>query len=498
MTADEIYDLAIVGGGINGAGIACDAAGRGLKVLLCEANDLGGATSSASSKMIHGGLRYLEHYEFRLVRESLKEREVMLAKAPHIVWPMRFVLPHAPGMRPAWMLRLGLFLYDHLYRRQVIPGSGGLRLDSGALDSAFSRGFSYWDCWVDDARLVVLNARQAADLGARVETRSRVIGGVREQGVWRIDGIRDNQNWQARAKVVVNAAGPWAGRMLRRFHDDSGEASQPTVRRVKGSHIVVPRVAGAEDGYLFQNDDGRVIFMLPYEGRFTLIGTTDVPDEGDPADVDVSAAEEDYLIAAVNRYLRSPLDRDDIVWRYAGVRPLLNEDVDNPSEVSRDYHLELDGAPGEPPLLSVFGGKITTYRCLAEECLAMLRPFLPNMTAPWTASTALPGGDLDGLDFDAFVDDQARRRPKFELPWLRALARRHGSRIEEILDGAASPDDLGPKLGGGLTTREVTYLRDNEWARTPNDVLWRRTKVGLHLTPVQRDGASRAIEEILG
>jgi glycerol-3-phosphate dehydrogenase len=482
----DTVDILIIGGGVNGAGIACDAAGRGLSVMLCEAGDLAGATSSASSKLIHGGLRYLEHREFRLVREALSEREILLAKAPHIVWPMQFLLPRARGMRPGWTIRLGLFLYDHLYRRRRIPGSRAIAMPVPPLRGEFPRGYAYWDCWVDDARLVVLNALAAAENGAEIRTRTRVLGARRDGAVWRVrvapaDGGAEQE---ITAGALVNAAGPWVEKVS---HVLEG-AAPPTgsVRLVKGSHIVVPRIAGTNDALLLQNPDGRVVFVLPYEGQYSLIGTTDIPFKGDPAEVRIDTAEAEYLIAAANRFLGHPVKRRDILWTFSGVRPLYDDKAADPSAVTRDYRLVLDGGSGEAPLLTVYGGKLTTYRRLSEEALRRLRPAFPRMTRAWTGKSRLPGGDMPN-GYDAFRDELGARYPGFGPEALDILARRYGTRIGAMLSDAKVPEDLGRHYGGGLSEREVLFLRDTEWARTADDILWRRTKAGLHMTPAEQD-----------
>ena len=492
-------DLVIIGGGINGCGIAADAAGRGLEVLLVERDDLASGTSSASSKLIHGGLRYLEHYEFRLVREALGEREVLLAKAAHIIWPLRFVLPHVQGLRPRWMIRSGLFLYDHLARRQRIPGSRSVDLAQDpagrALKSELRHGFSYWDCWVDDARLVVANAQAAAAHGATILTRSTVTGAGVDAGLWSVRIESGNAVRQVRARALVNAAGPWAA-LAAGGISLPGSGHRPTLRLVKGSHIVVPRIAGAQDAFLMQSADGRVVFALPYEDDFTLIGTTDVPFTGDPATATASPDEDAYLLALAGRFFRVPLAREDIVWRYAGVRPLYDDASADPSAVSRDYRLEL-AAGAHPPLLTVLGGKVTTYRRLAEEALDRLRPHFPAMRPAWTAASPLPGGDMPGGDFAPFLAQLQRRRSGFDPEVLRRLARRYGTQTDTLLGEARVAADLGEDLGGGLTEREVVYLRDHEWARTPDDVLWRRTKAGLHLDPDQCQRARALIHRLL-
>ena len=503
MSGQSTFDLAVIGGGVNGCGIAADAAGRGLAVLLAEQADLASGTSSASSKLVHGGLRYLEHYEFRLVREALAEREVLLAKAPHIIWPMRFVLPHVPGLRPRWMIRAGLFLYDHLARRQAIPGSAAidLRRDPGGrpLQDGLRKGFAYWDCWVDDARLVVLNARMAADRGTVILTQARVSKVEADGHFWRVRIESGNTVRTVRARALVNAAGPWADRAGALVK--AAGIARPHLRLVKGSHIVVPRIAGANDAYLLQSADGRVVFALPYEQSFTLIGTTDVAFTGDPATAAITPDEERYLLELAGRFFKVPLQASDIVWRYAGVRPLYDDASANPSAVTRDYRLELAAGQGLPPLLTVLGGKVTTYRRLAEEALDRLAPHMaPHLTRfgpAWTASAPLPGGDIPGGDFAAYLAGLQRRKPGFDAGFLRRLARRHGTIAETILGGARTEADLGQQFGAGLTEREVIHMRDREWAMTPHDVLWRRSKAGLHLAPAALEQATRDIGRLL-
>ncbi len=481
----ETYDLVVIGGGINGVGVAADAAGRGLSVRLVEMGDLASGTSSASSKLVHGGLRYLEHREFRLVREALAEREVMLSRAPHIVWPLRFVLPHMAGMRSRLLLRAGLFLYDHLAARRRIPASRALdftRDPAGtALDRRFRDGFAYWDCWVDDARLVVLNARLAADLGAVISPRTRVTALDRGADAWTVTldagGVREI----CRARVVVNAAGPWADAVSALARDNRPPSHRPRLKLVKGSHIVVRRITGAEDAFLLQNFDGRVVFLLPFETDFTLIGTTDVPITGDPGDARCTPDEEAYLLAAANRFLARPLSPDEIVWRFAGVRPLqAGEEDGDPSALSRDYDLDLSGSRHGDALLTILGGKVTTYRCLAEEVIRQLSPLFPRVGASWTSTRPLPGGDIPGGDFAIFREALARLHAWLPEALLDGLARRHGTRIGTVLGDARRLEDMGADLGGGLTEREVRYFATHEWARTAEDVLWRRTKAGLH------------------
>jgi len=473
------YDLLIIGGGINGTGIARDAAGRGLSVCLVEQDDLAAHTSSASTKLVHGGLRYLEYYEFRLVREALAERERLLAIAPHIVWPMRFVLPYGPSMRPAWLLRLGLFLYDHLGGRKTLPGSSALRFSGGGFGAGLkpevSRGFAYSDCWVEDSRLVVLNAMDAAERGASVRTRTKLISARRQDGLWHATlqtsgGDRDTVT----ARRVVNAAGPWVADVLA---GALGSNSGARTRLVKGSHIVVKRLHEGDHAYLLQNPDKRVVFVIPYEGRFSLIGTTDLPWTEDPAEVAITRDETAYLCESVSRWLATPVTPADVVWSYAGVRPLHDDGAENASAVTRDYVLELDAPAGEAPCLSVFGGKITTYRRLAEAALAKLGVGGES----WTGGTPLPGGDFPGGDFAAFLTDFSAAYPFLPKPLARRLARAYGTRASRILGQATSMDGLGEDFGGGLTAAEIRYLVAEEFASTADDILWRRSKLGLHV-----------------
>ena len=497
--ADRQYDLVVIGGGINGAGIAADAAGRGLRVLLAEAEDLAGATSSASSKLIHGGLRYLEHYAFRLVREALAEREVLLAKAPHIIWPLRFVLPQVPGMRPAALLRAGLFLYDHLSARQTLGASRSLDLrrdEAGLpLDKNLQRGFAYWDCWVDDARLVVLNAIAARDNGAEILTRTPVTALKQDGELWRVTLNSGAASQAVYARAVVNAAGPWVETVARMALARRNKPP-PHVRLVKGSHIVVPRIKGANDAYIFQNSDGRVVFALPFEGAFTLIGTTDAPFNGDPRSVEVSSEDQTYLLAVANRFFRSKLTALDIVWHFAGVRPLDDDGSDNPSSVSRDYRLEL-AVDGGPPILHVIGGKITTYRRLAEAALNQLKPHFPEMKTAWTSGAVLPGGDVGAIGYDGWFRLFSARHSGFARTDLAMWARRYGTRAELMIGDATNPADLGPDLGGGMRASEVAFLKREEWALTADDVLWRRTKSGLHVPLPERVNVSRRVQAAL-
>lgn len=493
-----LYDIVVIGGGINGAGIAADAAGRGLRVLLAEAGDLGGATSSASSKLIHGGLRYLEQYAFRLVREALGEREVLLGKAPHIVWPLEFVLPHADHMRPRLMLRAGLFLYDHLSSRQTLGGSHALDLQSDPagrpLADCFTHGFSYWDCWVDDARLVIANAIAARDKGAVILPRTPVTDIAASGDLWQVTLASGTISRSVAARAVVNAAGPWVAPIARMALRHTA-ISPPNLRLVKGSHIVVPKIHGTAKAYIFQNDDGRVVFALPYEQDFTLIGTTDTPYTGDPRDVTADAADDAYLLAIANRYFRKQLTSSDIIWRFAGVRPLDDDGSANPSAVSRDYRLQLD-AGSTPPILHVIGGKITTYRKLAEAALDLLKPHL-TIGPAWTAHAPLPGGDVGAHGYDAWFEDLARRRPGFTRTELARLARRYGTRIDVLIGDAKSSADMGRDLGRALSEREVAFLKTEEWAATAEDVLWRRTKTALRVAPEKRSDLSAAVQSVL-
>ncbi|MCH9044639.1 MAG: glycerol-3-phosphate dehydrogenase [SAR324 cluster bacterium] len=497
MNGVESVDLVIIGGGINGVGIARDAAGRGLAVLLCEQEDLASGTSSASSKLIHGGLRYLELYEFRLVREALAEREVLLRIAPHIVWPLRFVLPHDKALRPAWMIRMGLFLYDHLSGRHTLPSSRGVRLRrhpaGEPLQQRLDKAFVYSDCWVDDSRLVVVNAMDAARRGATILTRTRCVAAKREAGGWLVT-LRSGDGGKTRtvkSRGLVNAAGPWVGGVMA---DVLGVAGYRHLSLIKGSHVVVPRLYEGEQAYVLQNVDGRVIFVIPFLDRFSLIGTTDVPFAGDPGEVRIDAGEVNYLCAAVNRYLARPVSPSDVVWSYAGVRPLYNDAQENPSAISREYVLELDEGGADAPLLSVIGGKITAYRQVAEHAMEKLAPFYPGLDRPWTASAPLPGGDMPRAGFDPLLS-----RLKERYPWLpdglrRRLARAYGSLTETLLADATSPEQLGRHFGGGLYEREVRWMLEREWAQTADDVLWRRSKLGLYLSPQERDGLAAWLE----
>ncbi len=479
-------DVLVVGGGINGAGIARDLAGRGVSVVLCEKDDLAAHTSSSSTKLIHGGLRYLEHYEFSLVRKALAEREVLLKSAPHIMWPLRFVMPHDPSMRPVWMIRAGLFLYDHLARREVLPASTTVNLRTHAagapLKPQFTKGFVYSDGWVDDARLVVLNAVDAAARGATVLTRTACVDAVRSASGWQATlASADGARHTMRARALVNAAGPWAAQFLAE-HAHAPRAKN--LRLVKGSHIVVLRLFEHDHAYIFQNPDKRIIFAIPYEGRFTLIGTTDVEHKGAIGAARIDVEEVAYLCTQASRYFARAVVPADVVWSYAGVRPLLDDDSGDPSAVTRDYALELDTA--QAPLLSIWGGKITTFRKLAEEAADLLAAPLGNTRgAAWTYGEFLPGGDLTAwigaaqrpdTDFARFTQALAQRHPQLPQHVCHRLARAYGSRVDHIL---ARP--LGAEVAPGLYEAELQYLHDEEWARNADDVLWRRSKLGLHM-----------------
>jgi len=488
MTEAGMVDLLVIGGGINGAGIARDAAGRGLSVILCEKDDLAEGCSSRSGKLVHGGLRYLEYYEFRLVREALIEREVLLNAASHIIWPMRFVLPHSPEDRPAWLVRLGLFLYDHLGGRKKLPGTRALDLsrdpEGAPLLDQYTRGFEYSDCWVDDARLVVLNAVGANEKGAEVLTRTPCISARREDDGWTAQ-LRDERTGQVRtvrAKAIVNAAGPWVNDFIGRV---AGSKSSRNVRLVKGSHIIVPKFWEGRQAYLVQNHDKRVIFINPYEGDLALIGTTDVGYEGRPEDVTPDEAEIDYLIAGVNRYFKEKLRREDVVMAFSGVRPLFDDGKGNPSAVTRDYVFDLDETGGAP-LLNIFGGKITTFRELAERGMHKLATVFPAMKGDWTAGAPLPGGEIANADFVGFLEGLKAAYPWMPRALLTHYARTYGARTDRVVNGATSVAGLGRHFGAQLHEAEVRYLVANEWAQTPEDVLHRRTKQELHMTADQR------------
>ena len=478
---EKIYDLAIIGGGINGVGIAVDAAGRGLSVFLCEQDDLASHTSSASSKLIHGGLRYLEHKEFRLVREALAEREVLLEKAPHIIRPMRFIMPHRPHLRPAWLIRTGLFFYDHLGKREKLLGSNNVYFkEDSPLNSAITRGFEYSDCAVDDARLVVLNAVQAREKGANVVTRTRCISAHRENEFWVVHLESKQQGkYQIKAKALVNAAGPWVAKFIR---EDLHLKSPYGIRLIQGSHIIVPKLFDGDKAFIMQNDDRRIIFAIPYLDKFTMIGTTDHEYQGDPAQVKITQQEIDYLIAVSNAHFNKQLVQADIVSTFAGVRPLCDDESDNPSAVTRDYTLALSKGEGEQaPLLSVFGGKLTTYRKLAESAMQQLKTFFPEMQGSWTATQALPGGE-NMESVEQLMQEIRAQVTDASEDLVKRWASAYGSRIWNILGEKSSVEQLGQHFGQGLYAREVDYLCTAEWVTTSQDVLWRRSKLGLSFT----------------
>ena len=497
-----MFDIAVIGGGVNGTGVARDAAGRGWRVFLCEKRDLGSGTSSASTKLIHGGLRYLEYYEFRLVREALREREVLWRIAPHIVWPLRFVLPFHRNMRPAWVLRLGLLIYDNIGGRKKLPPTRtvSLRKDpiGKPLKPEFKRGFEYSDCWVEDSRLVALNALSASELGATVVTRTGCTSAIRERGGWTIT-LQDEETghkWSVRARTLVNAAGPWVSEVAGQVIRDNARAP---VRLVQGSHIVVPRLTEHDGCYIFQNQDKRIFFVIPYETDYTLIGTTDLDYKGDPAQVRASDEEIAYLCSSASEYLATPVRPADVVWTYSGVRPLHDEGKGAAQAATRDYVLTLDAATDKPALMSIFGGKITTFRKLSEAVLKQLAPHLPPATgrrAGWTGEAALPGGDFAMTGFDGAVADLRRGYPFLSERLATRLMRAYGTRARTLLGSAASAADLGRDYGAGLTDAELHYLVRHEWARTADDVVWRRSKLGIRLDPAQIRDIDSALSRI--
>jgi glycerol-3-phosphate dehydrogenase len=501
-------DVLVVGGGINGAGIARDLAGRGLAVTLCEQDDLAAHTSSCSTKLIHGGLRYLEHREFALVRKALQEREGLLRGSPHIMWPLRFVMPHDAHLRPAWLIRIGLFLYDHLAKRELLPGSSAVDLRShpaGApLKPGFTKGFIYSDGWVDDARLVALNAVDAAERGARIITRCRCVEAQEHAGGWRATlEHRDGRSETLTARALVNAAGPWAAQFLK---EHAGLDDSRGLRLVKGSHIVVPKLFEHDHAYIFQNPDQRIIFAIPYESDFTLIGTTDVEYRGEIGRAQIDDDEIAYLCEQASRYFAKAVQPADVVWTYAGVRPLLDDESASAAKASRDYELELDlgldiDAPGlanhtHSPLLNVWGGKITTFRRLAEEAADILCAQLGRAAPAWTAKACLPGGDLSAepgytgqpqADIARLIERVAREHPQWPARMVRRLAHAYGSRVTMLLDSSGA---IGPEVAPGLHEGELRYLHAHEWARTVDDVLWRRSKLGLHLDASGREAVA--------
>jgi len=476
------FDLVVIGGGINGAGIARDAVGRGLSVLLVEKDDLAEHTSSASTKLIHGGLRYLEHYDFLLVRHALQERELLLKAAPHIIWPLRFVLPHHHELRPKWLIRMGLFLYDHIGGRKLLPKSHSLNLtehvSGGALKEEYKSGFEYSDCWVQDARLVVLNVMDAAERGCDVRTRCECTDLVRGDGQWSVHlhNKMAKTNSVVKAKAVVNASGPWVEATL---DLDEEHDSKHGVRLVKGSHVVVPKLFEHPYTYIFQNADNRVLFAVPYEQNFTLLGTTDVEVEDEPGKQHIDTDEINYICDSVSEYFKKPIDPATVVWSYSGVRPLYDDSSQNASKVTRDYKLDLD-LRKDAPVLSVYGGKITTFRKLSEQAVDMLKGSLNIRRGAWTADAALPGGDIPNADFDAYVAQVKQQYAWLDESVLYDYVRNYGTRIHTLLEGVSSMAELGQHFSGPLYQAEVDYLVKHEWARSADDILWRRTKKGLH------------------
>ncbi|MBA6390651.1 glycerol-3-phosphate dehydrogenase [Colwellia sp. BRX10-3] len=489
----EIFDLVVIGGGINGTGIAADAAGRGLKVALCEQNDLASATSSNSSKLIHGGLRYLEHYEFKLVRKALAEREILLKNAPHIIKPLTFCLPHQPHLRPAWLIHIGLFLYNNLAKRVTLPASKGIVFSPDSpLVSTITKGFEYSDAWVDDARLVILNALAAQDYGASIKTQTQCIKAIREDNIWTIT-LKDSLHGKIsviRSRSIVNAAGPWVAKL---FSSVLPHKSPQNIRLVKGSHIVVPRIHDQPQAYILQNVDQRIVFVSPFEDSFSLIGTTDVEYNGDPSAVEISNEEIDYLINITNTYFKKKISRKDIVTTFSGVRSLLDDESVNAQAVTRDYKLEIEDVNNKAPVMSVFGGKITTYRKLAEAAVNKLAPYFNSMGPKWTADRPLPGGNFENINL--FTE-----KVKKEFPWLPSLlrtrlVRSYGTDVFELLNTITCLEDMGINFGADLYQQEVNYLIEKEWALTVEDIIWRRTKRGLYLSAQQVDKLQQYLDE---
>jgi glycerol-3-phosphate dehydrogenase len=496
-SATAPYDVFVIGGGVNGTGIARDAAGRGYSVMLAEMHDLASGTSSAATKLVHGGLRYLEYYEFRLVQEALAEREVLWASAPHIIWPLRFVLPVEKGQRPAWMLRAGLFLYDNLGGRKLLPATKTLDLakdEAGKpLKPGYRTAFEYSDGWVDDARLVTLNARDAADKGARVVTQTKVVSARRAAGIWQIETVGPAGPETVSARLLVNAGGPWVDAIIR---EAIGRNEAQHVRLVKGSHIVVRKLFEHERCYFFQNADGRIFFAIPYEGDFTLIGTTEQDFSGDPTGVQISEAETDYLLAAANEYFARPITRDDIVWTYSGVRPLFDDGATAAQEATRDYVLNAEGE-GEGALLNVFGGKLTTYRRLSEQAVDRIEKLIGARGPRWTRTGHLPGGTFPATGYEALVKAHQASYPRLDGALIRRLTRAYGTLMPAVVAGATSMEELGEHFGSNLHAREVDYLINREWARTADDVLWRRSKLGLRVSAEDKARLARYMDEKL-
>ncbi len=488
------FDVLIIGGGVNGAGMARDAAGRGLRVCLLEQGDLASGTSSASTKMIHGGLRYLEYNEFALVRQALKEREKLLKIAPHLIAPLRIVLPILPDMRPAWLIRLGLWLYDHLGGKISLPPTSNVSLQNSAEGKDLAPGpikaFAYFDGWVDDARLVVLNALAAHELGAQIQTRCKVTKISQHGDLWQ---VHTDTGQTIRTKCVINAAGPWADTL----DQMAGFSHARHIVKVQGSHIVLPKLYDGDHAYLFQNPDRRVLFAIPYQGKFTLFGTTDTPISGDPGAAHLTQDETEYLLTAIHRFFAKKPTKDDIVWSYSGVRALFGDPGKEAAALSRDYELVMDPPGATPPFLSVLGGKITTYRSLSEKAINMVcqRISCPS-AAPWTAKTPLPGGDLDLGGFDALVQKVTKTYPFLSDETCTRMAHAYGTRVFDILGTAKTKKELGIDFGAGLFEREVRHFLGHEWAKTAEDILWRRSKRGLHLTPAQIKNLENWLEHI--
>ena len=482
QVSHPVYDVVVVGGGINGVGVAVDAVGRGLSVFLCEKDDLASHTSSASSKLIHGGLRYLEHKEFRLVREALAEREILLAKAPHIIRPLRFIMPHQPHLRPAWLIRTGLFFYDHLGKREKLAGSKHITFDAATspLKAEITQGFEYSDCAVDDARLVVLNAIQAREQGAHIATQTRCTSAYRENGLWVIDLENTQGRYTVQAKALVNAAGPWVAQFIQQ---NLKQKSPYGLRLIQGSHIVVPKIYAGDKAFILQNDDHRIVFAIPYLDQYTLIGTTDHEYQGDLNKVAITQPEMDYLLDVYNDHFKHQLGPQDILYTYSGVRSLCDDESDNPSAITRDYTLALSQEQ-DAPLLSVFGGKLTTYRKLAESAMTHLQPFFPTMKKPWTEKALLPGAE-NLVSVELLIQQISQAVQDVSVQLASRWAHAYGSRVWIFLNNISMLHELGQDFGHGLYAQEVDYLVNQEWAITSSDILWRRSKLGLEFTETE-------------
>ena len=482
QVSHPVYDVVVVGGGINGVGVAVDAVGRGLSVFLCEKDDLASHTSSASSKLIHGGLRYLEHKEFRLVREALAEREILLAKAPHIIRPLRFIMPHQPHLRPAWLIRTGLFFYDHLGKREKLAGSKHITFDAATspLKAEITQGFEYSDCAVDDARLVVLNAIQARERGAHIATQTRCTSAYRENGLWVIHLENTQGSYTVQAKALVNAAGPWVAQFIQQ---NLKQKSPYGLRLIQGSHIVVPKIYAGDKAFILQNDDHRIVFAIPYLDQYTLIGTTDHEYQGDLNKVAITQPEMDYLLDVYNDHFKHQLGPQDILYTYSGVRSLCDDESDNPSAITRDYTLALSQEQ-DAPLLSVFGGKLTTYRKLAESAMTHLQPFFPTMKKPWTEKALLPGAE-NLVSVELLIQQISQAVQDVSVQLASRWAHAYGSRVWIFLNNISMLHELGQDFGHGLYAQEVDYLVNQEWAIKSSDILWRRSKLGLEFTETE-------------